>query len=1082
MKNFKLLPELLLRTPALSLNALWENLSKMQTPDQTAATLRQIFQDKNIQEALFLGSPNLHRRCLEWLEGKISDPKEAQKIARSLLRYYLRMSTRCTPFGLFAACSMGRWGKETAIEFPSEEKPLRNTRLDMHYLCALAQQLDGEESIQAYLKYYSNSSIYFFGDKIRYVEYYYQEGARRHQISAVSSSPYLLQLLERASKGASLDELAETLLEEDVSLEEAREFVREVIASQLLVSELEPAITGDDLLGQMLVILNRVKERSLNPSEKLRQSIEALTKVRRLLKDLDQGRVEDPYHTYRQIALELDQLGVAYDISKLFQVDMGRKSSLLQVRSQLAGSIRKGLEALNRLQSRRPPTNLQQFKDAFFKRYETKEVPLLQVLDNESGIGYLQSAGPGDVHPMIDDVQLANTVGDFSFQLDDRAAFLFKKLIKALEQGDFEIELKEEELKAFTPVWTDLPDTLSVMGVLVNQSDEANALETILIKSAGGSSAANLLGRFTRLDPAIDRFTRSISRHEQELHPNLIFAEIVHLPEARTGNILMRTQLRPYEIPFLAQSSVARDFQIALRDLCLSVKGDRLVLRSKKLNKEIIPRLSTAHNFSLSALPVYQFLCDLQFQQLPVGEGSRGGYMASGLAFDWGPLQRHFRFLPRVRYKNLILQRASWRHSKESYADLLKTQPQHRVISVRKWREKLKAPRRLVIADFDNELFIDLEDPACLALFFDVLKKRPEVRLLEFLFDPENAIVQDAKGKTYANEFIMAFARKEKSAVRTQKSDGADQKKEILNSPAIRRSFPIGGEWLYYKFYAGAQAGDELLADYTLPLAKELLAEGCIDHWFFIRYADPDLHLRLRFHLSDPAHIGRVAQKVNDYFSSAFEQKKIWKIQTDTYEREVERYGFTTMILSEQIFFRDSETVAAFLRDARQYEDPELLRWYFAMINIDYLLNGFQLNLKAKTNLLKNLKTGFAIEFNANNKSGTRQLSEKYRQNREAIEDIAKGDITAFPEELSELLRLKTKAIEPVCQEILAIKKAGRLSVDFHNFLGSHIHMLMNRLFRSQQRKYELVVYDMLYRAYQSAFIRREKRKNDEAV
>lgn len=62
----------------------------------------------------------------------------------------------------------------------------------------------------------------------------------------------------------------------------------------------------------------------------------------------------------------------------------------------------------------------------------------------------------------------------------------------------------------------------------------------IYLRSTGGSSATNLLGRFAHTDQQIYNLVSSIAEREQELNPTVIIAEIVHLPENRTGNILQR--------------------------------------------------------------------------------------------------------------------------------------------------------------------------------------------------------------------------------------------------------------------------------------------------------------------------------------------------------------------------------------------------------------------------------------------------------------------------------------------------------------------------------------------------------------
>ena len=72
--------------------------------------------------------------------------------------------------------------------------------------------------------------------------------------------------------------------------------------------------------------------------------------------------------------------------------------------------------------------------------------------------------------------------------------------------------------------------------------------------------------------------------------------------------------------------------------------------------------------------------------------------------------------------------------------------------------------------------------------------------------------------------------------------------------PAVRRRFPPGSEWLYAKLYTGAATADRVLRDVVGPVTRSALRAGAVDGWFFIRYGDPDWHLRWRLH-GDPGRL-----------------------------------------------------------------------------------------------------------------------------------------------------------------------------------------------------------------------------------
>ena len=157
-----------------------------------------------------------------------------------------------------------------------------------------------------------------------------------------------------------------------------------------------------------------------------------------------------------------------------------------------------------------------------------------------------------------------------------------------------------------------------------------------------------------------------------------------------------------------------------------------------------------------------------------------------------------------------------------------------------------------------------------------------------------------------------------------------------VQSLPLKRTFIVGDEWLYYKFYTGPKTADVILTEMIKPITEEMLSHKVIDHWFFIRYADPHLHTRIRFHVSDPAKLAPIISMIRHLSTPYFEKNLVWKIQLDTYQREVERYGFNSMDLSELWFFYDSKMIVDMLA-LIEGDEGERIRWLFGVRAVDTL-------------------------------------------------------------------------------------------------------------------------------------------------
>ncbi|MEM9001635.1 MAG: thiopeptide-type bacteriocin biosynthesis protein [Bacteroidota bacterium] len=283
----------------------------------------------------------------------------------------------------------------------------------------------------------------------------------------------------------------------------------------------------------------------------------------------------------------------------------------------------------------------------------------------------------------------------------------------------------------------------------------------------------------------------------------------------------------------------------------------------------------------------------------------------------------------------------------------------------------------------------------------------------------------------------------------------------------LQRSFIPGSEWLYYKIYLGPKTMDAFLVEEILPLIGKLKQEKLTEKWFYIRYADPKQHLRIRFLVKPGPAQSEIINLLHDALQSWINEDLIWKVQLDTYNRELERYGTNTMELSETLFQHDSEATLQFL-DMIEGDEGEQLRWLFGLRALDHLLGLFNYTIHEKLNTMDILKTAFGKEFGMA-RPLKKQLDEKFRKERKNIGhfmEIKQTDELYGP--IISVLHQKERMLHPAVSAILHLKAKNSLQLAFDNLMASHIHMLMNRLFKSKNRLNEMVCYDFLYRYYKS--------------
>ncbi len=232
--------------------------------------------------------------------------RDQEKLELSFAKYWIRSCMRSTPYGTFAGCAIGEISNidSTDIVLDLCSNHIRRLRLDTNYITEIIQALVKTPLIREQIKFYTNNTIYELPSSFRYVEYSIRNNTRFYDLNSVEKTDYLKTVFDRAKNGATIYELIEVLNVSGVEeQEEARTFIDSLQTAQLLISGLEPSLTGPEPIDQLIGAL-----------EKLNGVDELLERLRRVQMEIESP--EEGVGRYQRIEEELKKTGVELVIPK----------------------------------------------------------------------------------------------------------------------------------------------------------------------------------------------------------------------------------------------------------------------------------------------------------------------------------------------------------------------------------------------------------------------------------------------------------------------------------------------------------------------------------------------------------------------------------------------------------------------------------------------------------------------------------------------------------------------------------------------------------------------------------------------
>lgn len=1011
-----------LRMPAMPLDAI---KSVQHRYEETGTTCdAALMNTPQFREALYLASQNLFSK----LESGANQDRD-NGLALALSRYANRITRRSTPFGAFAGVGVGRIGADTRLEAPSTAEWKRVARIDQAIVAkAQAELLGSSDKVIQGLEVELNTSLWCAHDGYRYVEAARGGSWTHYELSRITSTPAIDAVQELLSGGPmKVRALAATLSERLGSTEASAEaFIADLTHQQFLEYRPRIGVTGDDVVASFVEALAGLADRH--------PTVEALKSANAILSG--SVGIQRPIERYRGAMTALADAFPNADPAKAIQVDLQIPGETLSLSRTFVDEVLRTLERLAPLLSR-SHSELSDFATNFERRYGDASIPLLEVMDSDLGLGF------GDASklrtPLLNGIPLGGLTQPARVAFDSTQAFLLGRAQQAVADGQTWIDLTDAEIDKFSDKIAALPSTAGILGVLEKNAD---GTDSFALSGVFGPPAAILLGRFacgsSELTDCLRRFIE-----DAETPEDVIVAEFAHLPDGRVGNVILRPVLRQFEIPYLGASGADPASLLPPSDLEVFCRHGIVHLWSRTHGKEVLPRISNAHNNNNALnVPLYRFIGALQRQSEPV------------FSWQWGPILDSLPFLPGVKYGKVTVARPRWRLYPTETTQLASSDDAQLATLL----EKRGIPARVRLRQADNFLELNLE---C-RLDRDLLREEARRhRSLECeAWDERLSSPVAVAGSCHANEVVIPV-RSAKPPRRIETPIAIDGR--AAHSP--------GSEWLYASIYCGPTVADHWLAQSFPKWAADAQASGCRDP-FFIRYLEGGTHIRLRVAGPVERLWGEVRQSLEASLAPLSESRAVTRLQYGTYFPELARYGGPDSLAAcERIFAADSEVTARILTEIDSAKDREAARWQMGFRSLFHLLRAFNLDANTELSLLARYRDAYAKEFNIQ-ASGRNALNAAYRAHRPFFD----GVILETTLESDRLFGCRTAAVGAgVSSDALNLSPR-------HNVIDSLLHMSANRLFPERARAHELAIFHVMHKSLESYLARSRHASGPHAV
>lgn len=783
-----------------------------------------LLENEDFRTAISISSPSLYQACINI---KNKNKKDVNNIHVSILKYYIRMCTRPTPFGLFASANIvNKEGKS----FAHQAKMHINISQEWweHFINLLLENDDVYERIN----FCVNGDIFI---KDRDISIFFTPGNKKGQKEiSISKSSLNLLILDFISEIKDLNQIKEFLFEKNIQVDEKNLifYLKKLVKKNFIITNLHLSNNESHCIED---ILEKFKDIS---------SIQYLIDVMELLND------------FVNSSFSIEKYIYCIDKSKEFIPDVNpfHVDLISDEQIYLEDFIEEDIKELAVL--------YYTFNNLFY--YSDNKITMEKfALEFASEYGLNTGVSLLDLlyNPKFMDI----TKG---FRNNEGTYNKFNEFfIGLLSSKD-----KENYLKKFLDsdnVKFDKPASFDLYFRIYKNEDG----EILYFPSGNviSNESHKTFGRFINHFPKL----RCSIQEEKEKSLALVFPykralNVSYKPiDYKALNVMLTTLNYNDTCNF---NSISKDNM--LKELLIYSDGKKTHISDGYQNLHFF----TSHmaNYEMNAPKIAQILLNF----------STNEYLKC-YPFD-NEILSNIEYLPRIQYKKYVLKLEIWRFERNIKS----------LKNIYELLDKGFIKRYVNIINFDNYIFLDLRSKICRSLLEKELVKGSGMLELEEADHLVNNLYKYSDSEFIVPVNIVGENLLEKSPLNIEKYE--------LNIK--NRKLNLEDNLIYLKVYCDPSYNNDLLS-----ILYKLLEDNDIKKFFFIRYFDPENHIRIR--------IFSVDEKLEDdlkLMNSLSDIDFVNHVVLTEYNREIERYGgIYNMEWAESVFIEETHFLRSFINNTR---------------------------------------------------------------------------------------------------------------------------------------------------------------------